>query len=213
MPPPDQPNLYPSTSQIAGAQAARKSGSWRVRILDRLRERPSTLWEVAEHYGVPDHTISGRFSELARDLWIEHTGERRPKPGSGCPAEVWRVRGDAPAPGTPDELERLGYPVTLRIGSELHDRQALLGGGEHESWPGIPYARRADAGGVRLTVRVVLFECPGCGGPLFLVEDRDKATPGKLYRCGRSTCGQTWRPVLVQESGRGQVIAMVMERH
>jgi hypothetical protein len=134
-------------------------------------------------------------------------GRAAEKPASGCPAEVWRVRGDAPAAGTPDELERLGYPATLRIGSELHDRQALLGGGEHESWPGIPYARRADTGGVRLD---------GPGGPGRVPRVRRAAVPGggpgqgdagEALPVRPATCGQTWRPMLVQESGRGQVIA------
>lgn len=79
------------TSLIAGAQAARKSRGWKAKIVARLAARPSAIWEVAEYFGVPDHCISGRFSELAGDGKIEITGERRNRPVSNCPAEVWRV--------------------------------------------------------------------------------------------------------------------------
>jgi hypothetical protein len=75
-----QPNLYPSTSTLAGQQAATKSGKTRRRILEVLHERGSagaTLWEVARVLGVHDHVISGRFTELSKDLVIERTGERR----------------------------------------------------------------------------------------------------------------------------------------
>lgn len=90
---PDLWSLPNTTSALAGQQAALKSGAWRERILKRLRETGgSTLFEVARHYGVPDHTISGRFTELFEDGLIERTGERRVKPASGCQCDVWRVR-------------------------------------------------------------------------------------------------------------------------
>jgi hypothetical protein len=203
-------SLFDSTSKIAGQQAARKSGTWRQRILAVLRERPSTLWEVAQHFKVPDHTISGRFTELAADLWIERTGERRNHPVSNCPADVWRVSGSAPDPAKAAHLDKLGYPVTVRLGPDLHDRQELL---PQESYPGIPYSRRADAGGVRQAVRLALIECPGCGRPLYMVEDRDRHQGNKLYRCASPTCSYTWRLQLAQEPGRAQVLALVLERH
>jgi DNA-binding Lrp family transcriptional regulator len=163
-------NLYPtagSTSAIAGQQAALKSGKTRRRILEVLHERGpagATLWEVARVLGVHDHTISGRFTELSKDLIIERTGERRNHPNSGCPADVWRICGAANAQGGgPDLAALLGYPLTLNIGGDLYDRQELLAGGANESYPGVPYARRADTGGQKLIVRVELAECPGCG--------------------------------------------------
>ena len=80
-----------STSTLAGEQAARGVGRMQARILERLRQSPATLFEVALHLGVPDHVISGRFTELARDMKIDRTGERRPKPESGCLCDVWRI--------------------------------------------------------------------------------------------------------------------------
>lgn len=80
-----------TSSQLAGEQAARGEGRMRQRILDRLRESPATLFEVAAHMNVPDHVISGRFTELARDLKIERTGERKSKPESGCACDIWRL--------------------------------------------------------------------------------------------------------------------------
>lgn len=199
--------LFTSTSQIAGQRASLKAGGWRSRILDRLRERPSTLWELAAHFGVPDHTISGRLTELARDLWIEHAGERRNKPESGCPAEVWRVRSASAAavPG-PDLVLGLGYPDTLTIERELYNRQELL---PSEGYPGIPYARRADTGGVRLLVRVGLIECPRCGKPLRLYPNIDGGL--KFYRCGSQDCASIWRLRLVSEPGKAEMLALVME--
>ena len=88
-----------STSHAAGQQAARRVGQWREKIIARLREQPSTLFEVAAFYKVPDHTISGRFTALHADGLIEHAGDRRRKPETGCEAEVWRItRAPAPPP-------------------------------------------------------------------------------------------------------------------
>jgi predicted ArsR family transcriptional regulator len=127
-----------STSTLAGQQAATKSGKTRRRILEVLHERGpagATLWEVARVLGVHDHTISGRFTELSKDLIIERTGERRNHPNSGCPADVWRICGAANTPGQggADLAALLGYPLTLKIGGELYDRQELL---PRESYPG-----------------------------------------------------------------------------
>jgi hypothetical protein len=191
-----------STSTAAGAKAAISSGSWRERILRRLEERPSALFEVADHYGVPDHVISGRFTELARDGYIEHAGERRRKPQTDCDAEVWRLKRSLDQPMS----ELLGYPLTLAINNELHDRQELL---PNESYPGIPYARRADNGGLRRNVRVAIVECDGCGKPLFLQEEKGE----KKFRCVNSRCGRVWRVRAVAEPGRGAVLALVMEEY
>lgn len=201
-------SLPTSTSTAAGQQAALSSGQWRERILRRLEEQPSTLFEFAAYYGIPDHVVSGRFTELSKDGLIERTGERRVKPESGAKANVWRIH--RAQPGTPeaDLAEKLGYPLTMRIGSELYDRQPLLAS---ESYPGMPYARRTDTGGLRVNVRVAIIECPGCGKPLFLVEDRDNNQPGKLFRCGVESCNKTWRATMVSEPGKAAAMALVME--
>lgn len=197
-----------STSALAGHQAALKSGSMKFRILTILRERPATLWEVAAMLKVPDHVISGRFTEMA-NVHIEHAGERRAHPISGCPAEVWRVRGAANDP-QPDWPAILGYPLSLKIEGDLFERQSLLmgaGGVCTESYPAFPYSRRSDTGGVRLAVRVSLIECPGCGSSLKLVVENNE----KKFRCGVAGCARTWRIRIVQEPGQAQTAALVME--
>jgi hypothetical protein len=193
-----------STSTAAGQQAALRAGQWRERILTYLREQPATLFEIAAHFNVPDHTISGRFTELDKDGWIERSGERRVKPETGCAADVWRVAGHA---ATADLGELFGYPLSLNIDGQLHDRQPLL---KREGYPGFPYTRRADTGGVRLDIRVELLECPGCGKPLHLVAGRDPKLP-KLYRCN-ATCNTAWRPAIVNEPGKAGTLALIMER-
>ena len=72
--------------------AAQIHGKRCQRILEILRNRgPSTLFEVAAELNVFDHQISGRFTDLVRGGLIERTGERRPKPETGCPADIWRL--------------------------------------------------------------------------------------------------------------------------
>lgn len=187
-----------STSTIAGEQAAGKVGGWRLRILARLRESPSALWELGEHFGVPDHVISGRLTELARDLWIERTGDRRLKPASRCPADVWRVTDAAAAKPADAVVAALGYPETLVIDNELYDRQPLADPG----YAAVPYARRTDQGGLRLTVQVALVECPSCGKPLKLVS-------GGSYHCGSPDCFR-WNGAKTNEPGKAALIALVI---
>lgn len=194
----------PNTSKAAGEQAALKVGSWRGRILVYLAEKPSTLFEVATHFGVPDHVISGRFSELERDNYIERSGDQRIKPESGCAADVWQLR-RADRQVEPDLAELLGYPLTLTIDSELYDRQKLL---PSEGYPGVPYARRADNGGLRLTVRVQLVECPICGKALKLaIDDAGR----KVYRCGTERCNHTWHGAVVEPPGRSGMLSVVIK--
>jgi len=195
------PLFQKSTSTLAGEAAAPKVASFRGRILLRLAERPSSLWEVAEHFGVPDHVISGRFSELYRDGYIEHSGERRVKPDTDCQTEVWRIRRDDR--GQVNLVDQLGYPPTLVIDGEPYDRQELL---PRESYPGIPYARRADTGGVRLAVRVEIVECGGCGKPLACIEEGGQ----KKFRCGNRNCGLIWRAKQVGAPGEPKRLGMVM---
>lgn len=92
-PPDDDPYPLFGTRHAAGQKAASKSAMWRARILAWLGDRgPSTLFEVAAGYFVPDHVISGRFTDLAKDGLIERTGQTKTKPETGCPCDVWRLR-------------------------------------------------------------------------------------------------------------------------
>jgi hypothetical protein len=201
---PDDSPLF-GTSHAAGQKAALKAGSWRARILKRLEERPSALWEVAEHYQTPDHCISGRFTELVRDGFIEPTGERRRKPSTDCDAEVYRLRRSEP--GSPaftvDSAILELYPLTVTIDGDLYDRQELL---SHEGYPAVPYSRRADNGGLRLSVRVEIIESPCCGRPLAQL-----AGDPRRFRCMGKDCGRLWRARAVNEPGKASLLALVLE--
>ncbi|MBC8107736.1 MAG: winged helix-turn-helix transcriptional regulator [Anaerolineae bacterium] len=199
---PDDELFQRSTSGQAGEKASHRVGAWRERILRRLEECPSTIFEVAKHFGVPDHTISGRFSELVKDGYIEHSGDRRRKPQTDCDAEVYQLR-RADRGVEPDLADKLGYPPTLKIGNDLYDRQRLL---LRESYPGIPYARRADTGGLRHVVRVALVECEKCGKPITIVGKDDD---GQQFQC--MNCATAFRVRSVNETGRGPMLALVME--
>lgn len=195
------------TSKIAGTAHAAVRGKRRQQILDLLRDQPLTLWESARALGVFDHQISGVFTALCSDGFIERSGDRRNKPETGCPADVWRIR-DArsavPPTSVVDLAEQLGYPHALKIDGEIYDRQELL---PAEGYPGIPYARRADNGGLRLVVRVDLIPCPKCGRPIFQTD-----AVNKVYSCTAADCGYAFKPKLVQESGRAPMLALVKER-
>jgi hypothetical protein len=95
-PQPSEPHsLYDGTrpaGQHPGLESARNAQYFRDRILRRLRVSDACLFEVAAGLGVPDHIISGRFTELSRDGLIERTGDTRRKPESGCACAVWRIR-------------------------------------------------------------------------------------------------------------------------
>jgi hypothetical protein len=193
-----------STSTLAGRQAALNSGPMRARILNRLRASPAALWEVARDLEVPDHIISGRFSELARDGFIQRTDRRIIKPESGCLADVWRIAMDENGAGKINLADRMNYPLVLSIEAELWDRQELL---PAEAYPGIPYARRADRGGVRLNYRIDIIECQGCGKPLKLVMDGQQ----KTFRCGTPDCNRTWHCVIIAEPAKPPMLALVMK--
>lgn len=209
----DQPLFRPQpaiggTSAAAGEVAARSVGSWRQRILARLEVCESTLFEVAAHYEVEEHRISGRFTGLVADGYIEPTGERRIKPATGCPAEVYRIRRAQSAAGNGQSaivqmLDR-DYPLSLRIGGDVFDRQDLL---PRESYPGVPYSRRADTGGLRLSVRIEIIDCPGCGKPLFQL---DAAKPAE-FTCGNQPCRRRWRTRVATSPGSSPILALVME--
>ena len=56
-------------SRLAGDAAARSPDSRRAKILSILAERgPLALWEISALFGVHVHQISGRITDLARDL-------------------------------------------------------------------------------------------------------------------------------------------------
>ena len=80
-----------STSQLALSKAHPRFGERRKEIIDLLeRHGPMAIFEIAEKLGVPDHTISGRFSAMVVDGLIEKTGERKKKPDSNCACDIYR---------------------------------------------------------------------------------------------------------------------------
>jgi DNA-binding Lrp family transcriptional regulator len=198
------PLFTSSTSSLAGAAAARGANGRRAQILAAIEEHgPQSIFEVADRMGVFDHQISGRFSALEADGFLRKTGERRRKLDTHCDAEVYDLVRDRPRP--PDVAGALGYPPTLVIDDELFDRQELL---PRESYPGLPYARRTDKGGLRLNVRVEVIECPGCARPLKPVKSDDPKK--RLLRCGSPNC-KTWRAAFVREPGGLQQLALIMD--
>lgn len=82
-----------ATGRLA-ADAAALTTPKRYRQIIKLLEQhgPMTLFELASKLGKHAHQISGRITELKRDLVIEPTGDRRPNPATGCQAEVYRLR-------------------------------------------------------------------------------------------------------------------------
>jgi DNA-binding Lrp family transcriptional regulator len=209
----DPPPLFRAgandTSSQAGQRAALRVGSRRAKILAYLEEHGGgTIFEIADHLGVLDHQISGRFSELERDGYIEKSGQRRRKRDTDCEAEIYRLRRAAPSLAQPQTVEALGYPLTLYIDGEPYDRQELL---PSEGYPGIPYARRADRGGLRLVVRVELIECPGCGRHLQMTEQPAGDKPSRVFRCNNPHCNTTWRTKAAGIAGRSPLLALVME--
>jgi len=196
-------NVPSSTSTIAGAHAALRVGSWRSRILARLEERPSALFELAEHFHTRENRISGRLTELQRDGLIEHTGDRVPNPATQCPAEVWRIRRAIPSAVVIPRL--VDAPATLTIDGDLYDLQPLS---RDDALPGLPYARRANAGGVSLAIRVALVECEGCGRPLYFRQAGDV----KLFYCISPDCHRTYKCRTVTTPGKAPMLALVLDR-
>ena len=203
--PASPPPSHLSTSQLAGAKAASICGSRRARILQFLAEAPSTIFEIAARMELHDHQISGRFGELEREALIEKTGHRRPKPETGCLAEVYRVA--APVQRI-DKGIVAHYPDVLNLGDDgIFERQPFITG---DPTPGVPYIRRADAGGARAAYWIALVECGACGRPLKLVVDGKQ----KSYRCGTPGCKRTWYLQIVSEPGvgvQGQMLALVIK--
>lgn len=78
------------TSEAAAAGVASKTGVLRDKVLQRIREAPSTADEVAAHLGESVLNVRPRVSELQRMARIVKTGERRPN-ASGAQAWVWRA--------------------------------------------------------------------------------------------------------------------------
>jgi hypothetical protein len=195
--------LFDSTSKLAGEVAARASSSRRQAIIAIIqRHGPLAIFEIARLLGCHDHQISGRFGEMERDGLLIKTGERRIKPNTKCDAEVYGLPDPKPtAPHQPDAAELLGYPNSLKIGDEgIFVRSPILGDND---LPGIPYSLHSSAAGLRSTWRVELIECPGCGRHIKMI------TKGE-YRCGTPGCNRTWFPMLVSESGKTPVLALVM---
>ena len=218
--------LFNQTSAQAGQAAARHNTSRRLRILDLLTQQPMALWELADAMNVFDHQISGRLTELARDGLIEPTGDRRTRPGTNCQAEVWRLKTTRPQPTDRDrQLDAMGIPLTLTIDGELFDRAGDLilpspctqgegqgrgAQGRGYDAPGLPYTRRPTGGGPHLIYRVELIECPGCGRPLKMIEEKSASQTRKVYRCGTPDCSRTWFLMLLTSPGSPPTPSLVM---
>ncbi|MGB7158152.1 MAG: hypothetical protein WBD40_08810 [Tepidisphaeraceae bacterium] len=201
-----QSTATPSTSTLAGQAAARVVNSRRAQILDCIREHgPQAIFEVADKLGVFDHQISGRFGALIADNFLRKTGERRRKQDTQCDAEVYDLVRDRALP--PDLAGAMGYPPTIVYDNDLFDRQEIL---PREGYPGVPYARRADKGGLRLSVRVEMIECPGCGRSLKPLPAPPEDPKRRILSCGSPDC-RPWRAAFVNEPGGRQQLALVLE--
>lgn len=206
--PQDGRSLFASPSLQAGQAAALHSGSRRQKILAALANGPLTIFEISELLGVYDHQIAGRFSELEKDNLIHRPGPRRRNPRTGCDAEVYALV--PPKPTTPARMEladMLGYPATLIIEDQTFQRMPI---DPTDNAPAIPYARDAEAGGLRLAHRVSLVECDGCGRLLKLVTEPTSGAAKKVWRCGTEGCRRAWHLMIVREPGGPQLLALVM---
>jgi predicted ArsR family transcriptional regulator len=67
---------------------------------------PLTLFEIGNILHVPDHTISGRITELRKANRLEKTELRRTNPMSGRGAIVWKLV-TPPAPVVPPQPGQL----------------------------------------------------------------------------------------------------------
>lgn len=192
------------TRARANWMATLKAGSRRARIMQILSRGPAALFEIAREMNIPQlNAISGRLTELQRDGYVERTGERRQNPASGSMFDVYRIAAAQPE----EDPLLLVYPLSVMLDGQLYDRQSLLAGAEAEGYPGIPYARRADTGGARLNVRIEFPESPCCGKPMMLWMDGQE----KKFRCTGKSCSKVFRTRLVNEPGKGQLFALVME--
>lgn len=195
-----------STSDIAAARIAPKVGGLKSRILAVIQEHgPLAIYQVAEIMGVQDHDVSQRFSEMVRDGLLELAGERRVKPATGNPCEVYRV--PAARPSAPDRAEALGYPPELIIDGTPFRRSPA---NDSDTIPGYAYEQTV---GIRQIYRVAFPECPGCGRHLKLVEEA--GPPGqpkrKTLRCGTSGCSRVWHPSTVRVAGGPPELAFVLK--
>lgn len=79
------------TSQQAARSVAHQAGNLRDRVLQALRQRPSTADELAGILGETPFSIRPRVTELAKLGKILETDNRR-RNASGRLATVWRAR-------------------------------------------------------------------------------------------------------------------------
>ena len=81
-----------STREHARQVSTKMTGRRYMQIVEVLARRgPLCIFEIAEELGCFDHQISGRFGEMLKLDLIEKTGERRTKPATGCPADVYAI--------------------------------------------------------------------------------------------------------------------------
>lgn len=194
-----------TTSDIAAENVAPKVGSQKAEILRVLAEAGDgglATFEVLDRLGRDMHCGIQRFSELVRDGLIEATGERRIRPETGNPCEVYRLRKVGPKP--PDPALEAGYPETLTIDGAAFVRSPP---NDDQTIPGFAYAR---AHGLSVIYRVVLAVCPGCKRPLKVITDTDSGQPKKKMICGTDGCRAVYSPHTVSSADRhGENLALV----
>lgn len=194
----DESPLFGS-SQRAGEIAARSIPRRYMRILDLLRESPSTLIELAEQMHVTPNQISGRLTELSRDGFIERNGQTKPNPATGAPCDVWMLRDRQPPSEKIPEI--FGYPAELYIGDDgLFFRTQVK-----DDEPGIPYDRDTTRGASGMFARISFVDCPGCGTPLKFIMEGQR----KTFHCGRAGCLQKWELTTAKQSGETLVLCLI----
>jgi hypothetical protein len=110
------------TERAAAELAAPRSGTWRWRVLlavARAGASGRTDWELHGELGGLLYTVAPRRHELARDGWIEDSGQRRRTP-SGTEAVVWRLS-EAGAKELA-EVDAVAYPEVKSIAEKRGEK-------------------------------------------------------------------------------------------
>ena len=75
-----------SWDQLKGHLSARQTV-----VLEAIKEKPATLFELVTRLGLPVNRISGRVNELATKGKVKDSGSRRKNPASGKSGIVWEA--------------------------------------------------------------------------------------------------------------------------
>lgn len=81
---------HPDTAHAAAERALPRTGSKRRAVVERIARVALTAEEVGEAFGWPHQSYSATVSTLARDGWLEDSGERRTTT-TGNDAIVWTL--------------------------------------------------------------------------------------------------------------------------